>query len=68
MQAILLAIIQAIIAGIPAAKAIAESVIAAKAPKSGLDPVKLIKLISEPDVEGVNTDIDAEINATWDDK
>ena len=60
-----LAIIQAIIAGYPVVKGAIESICQQVASQHGLDPVVLIKAVTEPKVSEVDAGVDAEINARW---
>jgi len=62
---VLLQIIQAIVAAVPAVKSCIESICTQVAQAHGLDPVALIKQITEPAVQAVDASVDAEINARW---
>jgi hypothetical protein len=61
--AIAVQIIQALVAGVPAVAACIESICAQVAQRNGLDPVALIKAITEPAVSAVDASVDVQIEA-----
>lgn len=63
--AILIQIIQAVIAAVPEVKKCIESICADVAAAHGLNPIELIKAVTEPAVDAVDKSIDAEINARF---
>lgn len=63
--AILIQVIQALIAAYPAVKQGIEAICQQVSEAHGLDPVKLIKAVTEPDVAGVDASVDAEIEQRW---
>lgn len=60
-----LAIINALVAAYPVVKQGIESICVQVAQAHGLDPIALIKAVTEPDVDGIDTSIDAEINTRF---
>ena len=62
---VLLQILQAVIQAVPAVKGCIESICTQVAAAHGLDPVALIKQITEPAVQAVDASIDNEINTRW---
>jgi hypothetical protein len=63
---VLLQVIQAIVAAVPAVSSCIESICAQVAAAHGLDPVALIKAVTEPAVSSVDSVVDAELEAhTW---
>ena len=60
-----IAIIQGILAAVPAVSKCIDAICADVAAAHGLDPVQIIKAVTTPDVTGVDTSIDAEINTRF---
>lgn len=60
-----IAIINAIVAAYPVVKKGIEAIIVDVAAARGLDPVALIKAVTEPDVGAIDAAVDAEINARF---
>lgn len=62
---ILIQLLQALIAAYPTVKDGIELICKDLAEAHGIDPIALIKAVTTPDVQGVDTSIDAEIQTRW---